>query len=63
MKTRRSDTDKKLATEQYVERFIQQMKEPPTYAMIAEKFGIGRTAAYARCKRIRHKMVQQKKNS
>lgn len=47
---------KNLETEAWVDAFIKEHGEPPTYKMIEKQFNIKRCGAYMRCKKFRHKM-------
>jgi hypothetical protein len=55
----RGVSEKMLAAEKYVDRYIERFHEPPTYREVAMDLGISRTAAYERLRRYRGKMVRQ----
>lgn len=53
-------SQKMLKAERFVESIITKTGMPPTYQQVANKFNIGRTAAYARLRRYRHRMYSHR---
>ena len=54
-------SSKRYATEMFVDAYRNKFKKPPTYQRVADFFNIGKTTAYMRLGRYRHKMKQQNK--
>lgn len=58
--TRQKKTNKEHETELYVDKYILDNGYPPTYEDITNHFNLkSRTAAYARCKKFRFKLVNR----
>jgi len=53
-------SQKEIEVEEWVNTFIKENKEPPSYEMISVHFNIKKTAAWHRCKKFRSKMRPQK---
>lgn len=59
--TRSRTTAKQSLTEQFVNFYTKQFGYPPTYQEITDQFGLkSKSAAYARCRKFRDKMIKRK---
>jgi hypothetical protein len=54
---------KNIEVEEWVDAFIKEHNEPPTYSMIEKQFNIKRCAAWNRCEKFRGKMRAGKKST
>jgi hypothetical protein len=55
-------TDKMKEARDYVDSFIKQRKEPPSYNVVARKLKIDHSGAYYRLRGYRHKMRSRGKS-
>jgi len=56
-------SQKDIEVEEWVDVYIKEHKEPPSYEMISVQFNIKKTAAWHRCKKFRSKMRAQKNSN